>query len=437
MNQSQALVKLFLFITVICLMVVACTGGVLFIYGDQTARFEASSLADAEVSELIGTTQYQRDSVNTIHSLLGAFTSVFHIPFSDPINMLISQLPQIQTSQLTLTSQSQSTLIASITKWETTNKAITLGWTPAKGVSQYIANNPGINVVSPEWLTITNSKGDLTDQIDPSAINYAHQHHVAVWAMVQNNFYYQSATHQLLQNVQYRTQLIHSLINIAKTNHLDGLNIDFENLSSKDRDTYTGFINVLHSDCQPLHIDVSVDITPDIEFLKDDAAYFHAGLSGVCDQAVLMAYDEHWRSDSEPGPVADIPWVANSVSDLLDTGVPTNKLVLGMPFYTYFWHIHQNGSVSPGQAYGIGEVNSILASHNAKGKWDPSLGLMYAKYPVSDGYEEVWYPNSDTIAKELSIVSENGLAGVAIWSLNWSGGHSWPTIISSLRQSLS
>jgi len=47
----------------------------------------------------------------------------------------------------------------------------------------------------------------------------------------------------------------------------------------------------------------------------------------------LMAYDEHWATSPVSGSVASIGWVDRGVSALLED-VPSEKVILGLPFYT-------------------------------------------------------------------------------------------------------
>lgn len=429
-------------IFVFCTMglAISCFYAVTFIFGGGTfqpaAQLEANRLADAELSELIGTTQYDSQTAIAQKTFFQWIAETLRLPFIHPEQMLSSQLPA-QSLTSNLNGGSQANLLQSISTWVNTSRKIALGWMPDESVMEsehLISENPGVNVISPTWLALQNSAGAISNLVEPQVVQYAHAHHVRVWALMDNQFR-SNLTHQFLTNPTAEQHVITQLVNISTTNHLDGINIDFENMETSDRDAFTSFIANLHHALQLHHIDLSVDITPDIVLFQDDAAYFHAGLAGVCDQVILMAYDEHWASDQTPGPVADVPWVTNAVSDLLSTGVPSDKLVLGLPFYTRFWHVTKN-SVSS-EAVALGDVASILKAHHAIPKWDAALGEMYAKYPSPGGYEEVWYENNQTWADKLNLVNQDGLAGVAVWSLQLSNQSTWSTLIDSLRQSLS
>ncbi|MCL6625577.1 glycosyl hydrolase family 18 protein [Alicyclobacillus shizuokensis] len=424
----------------IVLLGCGCLGGVAWIYGEQgTTKLEASRLATAAVTEWVGTPQYEKADQVQPHSLMAALGQILNLPFTQPVTMITSQLPATQTPYVP-TSSDQAGLFQTITQWESKlpqQKPIAMGWIPYNNVSstiEMIRESPGITVISPKWLTL-NSDGSISSRIQPEVVQYAHQHGISVWALVDNQFR-ANLTHQVLSSPATRRRAVQQLVHLMKVQDLDGLNIDFENVYSADEDALTQFVEQLHKALAPLHKTLSIDITTDIVFLRDDAAYFHAGLAAQADYIALMAYDEHWGGDKTPGPVADVPWVTQAVEDLLNTGVPANKVILGVPFYGRFWYVHKAGWVSD-TAVALPNIDDILRIHHATAHWDGKLGVATVRYPKPDGYEVGWYDTPRTLAKKLNLVSEYGLAGVAVWSLSLSDKQTWTTLTDNLRQALS
>lgn len=402
--------------------------------GSPLSNVEANQLTNVELSQLVGTQNYARGTNNGHLSLVRSLASSIQPPLTNPLTMLQSQLPET-TTEVASRNQMESTLFRSITSWANTSGKIAMGWIQSNSPSaciQMLKDNPGITVASPVWFHLNDASGNLSGHVLPSVVKYAHANHIKVWVLVDNQFN-SSLTHKVLQNPKAATNMTDELAYQAKQFGLDGINVDFENVAASDRDAFTSFMKLLHQKLSSEHVDLSVDISPDIVPLRDNKAFFHAGLADAADHVVLMAYDEHWGSDPTPGPVADLPWVQKSVSDLLDTGVPTDKLVLGMPFYTRFWYIHKNGHVT-NTAVSDGNVDSILKQHQATGTFNQNLDLMYVKYSEPDGYMESWYPNEQTFQDELSIVTNNGLAGAAVWSLELSDKQTWSSMIDALRQ---
>ncbi|MCL6515798.1 glycosyl hydrolase family 18 protein [Alicyclobacillus sp.] len=424
----------------VILLIATGIGSTLLLYGGGSwttaAQLEASHLADVEVRELVGTTAYLRSDNPAAPSLWQAAARILRLPLANPAGMIEAQLPGIRPNPAA--TPQQASLLAPIDAWDAADDHVVLGWIPYDTVSrsiQMIRDNPGVNVVSPGWLTLTSPQGAVRNRIQAQVVQYAHDHHVAVWAMFDNQFD-ASLTHAVLTDGAAQKKVIQEIADAVRDNRLDGINVDFENVRTEDRERFTAFIAALHQALVPLHASLSVDVTPDIVFLRDDAAFFHAGLAAVSDYIVLMAYDEHWGGDPDPGPVADVPWVTQSVDDLLGTGVPADKILLGLPFYTEFWHRHKDGSVSS-TPVAAPNIQPALDRHQAKSTWNDALGVAYAKYPADDGYVEVWYETGETLQRKLALVSDRGLAGVAVWSLALSDPSLGSGLADLLRQALS
>lgn len=439
-RHTTALMHWGMTVSGVILLAIACLGSALFLYGDGNpgaSTTKTFGLENIVLGELIGSTSYTPQAVTQQKNLLNGVGDILHLPYSSPLKMLTAQFPEtnIQTNQ---SDSGQASLLGSISNWVSATHKIALGWAPDASVAETearITDNPGMNVLSPSWLTLKNTDGQITDDTQNAVVQFAHARHIAVWALFDNQFN-QKLSHAVLSNSARRTKLVQTVVNAAVRHHLDGINVDFENLDSVDRDYFTQFIRDLHVALAIRNMKLSVDITPDIVSLNDDAVFFHAGLAAVSDYVILMAYDEHWSTDQTPGPVADVPWVTQSVSDLLDTGVPTDKLVLGIPFYARFWYIHKDGSVTS-EAVSTTGVEPILNAHKATAHWLPNLRVMYARYSKPDGYEEVWFETKQTLQDKLNLVNQTGLAGVAVWSLQLSNQNAWNALVDALQQSLS
>lgn len=90
-----------------------------------------------------------------------------------------------------------------------------------------------------------------------------------------------------------RNKLVNQLAEIVRQYGLQGLNIDFENVAPKDRQSFTAFITAL---AQKLHAQgavLSVDVSPDLDTDWTDA-FDYAALGKQADYMVMMGYDEHY-----------------------------------------------------------------------------------------------------------------------------------------------
>src|SRR5699024_963141 len=144
--------------------------------------------------------------------------------------------------------------------------------------------------------------------------------------------------HQVLNNPTARTNLINNIYYLVASKGYGGINIDFEQVSSEDRDLLTGFLSQLKRRLESggylLTIAVPAKTSDDIPWVQ---GYDYAGIGAVVDLMFIMAYDWHY-AQSEPGPVAPINDVQKTIEYTMSR-LPRNKIILGVPLYGYDWTI--------------------------------------------------------------------------------------------------
>ncbi|KAF4502819.1 Chitinase 1 [Fusarium agapanthi] len=165
-----------------------------------------------------------------------------------------------------------------------------------------------------------------------------------------------------------------------------------------------------------------------------------ADLGRVVDYINLMAYDYAGSWSSVAGHNAnlyantDIPQSTpfntdDAVKAYLDAGVPSHKLILGMPAYGRSFI----GASGIGEPYsGVGLPDKALGSWEA-GIWDykalPNQGLevmydekaqaYYGKYQSGGGICS--YDTPETIQKKVSYLKQRGLGGAMFWEASGDG----------------
>ena len=155
-------------------------------------------------------------------------------------------------------------------------------------------------------------------------------------------------------------------------------------------------------------------------------------IANLVDYIFLMAYDMHgpWDSYADfnaPLYVPDEPTpnytgsVSDSVKNLLNRGVPSSKIVLGMPFYGYQYTVtstNNNGLFSPftaSKSITFDKIRTSLLPNSAfKQYYHSSARVPY----LFDGTTFVSYDDEDSIAEKTSLAVSYGLAGVGAWELS-------------------
>ena len=291
-------------------------------------------------------------------------------------------------------------------------------------IDSVLSEASGVNVISPTWFSASDNNGNISSLASSDYVTAAHEKGVEVWALAGNVDSSGVDMTQVFTNTSSREQLESQLISAAIEYKLDGINLDFENLSPQVGDAYIEFIRELSILCRKNNVVLSVDVAPQ---LASTSFYNRKEMGVVADYVILMAYDEHYAG-SEAGSVSSLPWVKESVQNMLSI-VPAEKLVLGIPLYTRLWQIASDGTVSS-SAYGMQDIQDILNERGVTATWDDTTGQNFAQYEEDGNTYQVWIEDADSIGKKLEVMRDNGLAGCASWKVGFETSDIWGVISS-------
>ena len=202
--------------------------------------------------------------------------------------------------------------------------------------------------------------------------------------------------------------------------------MDIENVDVKDRERFSQFVEKLSAVLHKSHLILSLDIPPDQKEGQNQLSPFdHAFLSKYCDYMVFMGYDQHWSTDPIAGPVTSLNWLEENIKEFIQTGIPSDKLILGLPSYTRLWESNAKGSIVNNPAYAVGYVEELMKENHQTLNWDNSLGEYYTSYEANNTHYQVWLPSEKSYDLYLQLCSTYNLAGAAIWNLNFMTSAYW------------
>ena len=283
-----------------------------------------------------------------------------------------------------------------------------------------IANTKGVNTVSPTWFSLADNDGNIKSLANESYVNYAPQLGMEVWGMV-SNLVEGVDTHEVLSYTSKREKLSNQLIASAINYNLDGINVDFEELSSETGEAYIQFIRELSVKCRNNGIILSIDNYVSAPY---NLFYNRKEQSVFADYLIIMGYDEHYSGSEEAGSVASIGYVSEGIKAMLEEA-PAEKVILGIPFYTRLW------SESPLKCSSVGmdEASRILSVNGVTPEWDSNCGQYYAQYEKDGKTYKIWLEEATSIEEKLKLMKANNLAGVAAWKLGLENSSIWDTIL--------
>ncbi|MCI5481626.1 MAG: glycosyl hydrolase family 18 protein [Lachnospiraceae bacterium] len=305
-----------------------------------------------------------------------------------------------------------------------------------------IASTKGLTTISPTWFTIADNEGNLDSIASAEYVNYAHQSGLEVWAVV-DNFKEGVDTYEVLSYTSKRENLINQLIAQAIQYGVDGINVDFERLSSETGVHFIQFVRELSIRCRSNHIILSVDnYVP-----KAYSSHYYRGEQGiVADYVIIMGYDEHFAGSEESGSVASMNFVREGIEETLKE-VPAEKVINAVPFYTRLWketpkteaEIASENQNEVGyqfipynlssEALGMQAVEDLLAANGVEPVWDDECKQYYAEYEKDGVTYKVWMEEEQSIEEKAKLLKEYNLAGIAEWKLGLEKSSVWDIIL--------
>ncbi|ADG07491.1 glycosyl hydrolase family 18 protein [Kyrpidia tusciae] len=232
--------------------------------------------------------------------------------------------------------------------------------------------------------------------------------------------------HAVLSSTAVQDRLLNNIVAIMRNKGYRGLNIDFENVLSADRQAYNAFlqraVNRLHAE----NYFVSTSLAPKTSGAQRGLLYEahdYPAHGRIADFVVLMTYEWGYRL----GPPRAISPV-NLIRGVLDYAVsviPRNKILMGFQIYARDWRIpHRPGM----QAETISNQEAVrrAVQHGAVIQYDWTAQSPYFRYWDARGQgHEVWFEDARSAQAKFNLVKSYRLRGLSYWVLGYPFPQNW------------
>ncbi|NOU97008.1 glycoside hydrolase family 18 [Paenibacillus sp. LMG 31456] len=305
------------------------------------------------------------------------------------------------------------------------------GWNGSSNndtIRSQVNNTTGLDVVSPTYFSLADSSGTLTDTSNKDTVAWLQGQGHKVMPLVNNQFD-AALTSQFLSNTEAQNKFIQALVNKGVALGVEGLNIDFESLSGKDRAAYTAFIKNLTATAHDKGLLISIDLPRGSVKWNAQTAFDHEKLGETVDYIITMTYDQYWKGSTEPGPVAGLEWVEEGIKEFLSYGIPRDKLIMGIPFYVREWQVDSSGNLIDNRALLMKDLPALIASKKATLTFDNKFGQYKVEYSENDNKRVFWLENEETVKARLEIANKYDIAGVAAWRLGYDAADLWKMML--------
>ena len=304
-----------------------------------------------------------------------------------------------------------------------------------------LQNTKGINVISPTWFYLNDNDGNIANLASADYVKYCHDKGIEVWGLVSNLENQEVSTTEVLTHTSKRENLENQIIAAVIQYDLDGINVDFEALEAAVGEGFIQFIRELSLKCDGNGIVLSVDNYVSSEYTK---FYDREEQAVFADYLIVMAYDEHYAGSKESGSVASIGFVTKGADDILAENVPSEQVILGMPFYTRVWAEKPKESDGDdaesasddyvpyelsSEACGMLSAQRLMEVNGAEKTWLEDMGQYYTEYVNNNITYKIWFEDVRSIEEKLKVMDSHEFAGAAFWKLGLEDSTVWDTVI--------
>lgn len=289
--------------------------------------------------------------------------------------------------------------------------------------------------VNPSTGNALNTHGWATNAAVTAALNQGTRVHLCVILFSDHATFFGSSTAQ--------NTLIANLVSAVQSRGAHGINIDFEGLPSSQSVAFSNFIinlsNALHAANPSYQLSICL-------YAVDWSNVFDEPLlTNYVDFFTIMGYDYYWTGSSQAGPNDPLYGftasydrsLSRTVTYYRNAGIPSQKLVLGLPYYGREWETTSSAVPSSTTGSNVYSRTFRYVKNNATGYYS-SANAQYNEKSVSTAYifqnagtwRQCWITEGYAMKKRFDFVNQRDLKGIAIWALGYDDGYTdfWDAI---------
>lgn len=281
--------------------------------------------------------------------------------------------------------------------------------------------------------------GVIAGLIDPRVLKISREKGIKVMPLVAMGGH--EDIHELVTNPTSRLEAIHLMLFYGHQFGYYGWQFDVEGILLPDRASYTSFYeqaaDSLHAHGFKISMAIVKSVQPAPEtgnasfqrYLYENwrGAYDIPAIAKAGDFISVMTYDQH-TSLTPPGPVAGLPWMERIIKYLLKSGVPADKISLGIPTYSDYWFPVWNkreGARSTRAELSYQDARSLLAEFGAKERWMKDQQVNYAYWEEGGIFNWLFMEDARSFAPKVELVKKYHLLGMSVWLLGLEDPATW------------
>ncbi|OCT82516.1 hypothetical protein XELAEV_18025048mg [Xenopus laevis] len=237
-----------------------------------------------------------------------------------------------------------------------------------------------------------------------------------------------------------RTSWIAQKVELAKSQFMDGINLDIEQSVLKGSPEYYGLTALVQETTEAFHREIpGSQVTFDVAWSPDcvdGRCYNYTGIAESCDFIFVMSYDEQSQiwTECEAGANSPLNKTISGYEKFIQLGIEPKKLVMGVPWYGYDYpclELFQDNkctikevpfrgapcSDAAGRQIPYSKIMKQVNSSLTGRLWDDVQKSPFYNYKDAKGQlHQVWYDDPVSISLKSAYVKIHGLRGIGMWN---------------------
>ncbi len=244
---------------------------------------------------------------------------------------------------------------------------------------------------------------------------------------------------------------IDELVGLVQETGVDGINVDVEAIPLDLVPLYGAFVGRLRTVLRDRVPDAQLSVAT--QGNEIGAAMAAVAATAGADRIFLMGYD-YRTPGTQPGASAPIDRMDGHEKDLLwsldlyaTLGVPSEKLLLGLPLYGVMWPVIAPGFLAPSSGRGDAWVPRrnlvVFEAPDFSPTYEPTESVEFYTVPtafapagstsaastspapaspIPTAWDAVYYDSPRSLTPKLRLADDRGLAGAGFWAIGYERG---------------
>lgn len=225
---------------------------------------------------------------------------------------------------------------------------------------------------------------------------------------------------RVLENPNYRNNLVRSLGQLARQRGYGGVSIDFEFIPPQRRNDFILFLMDLKNELGDLILHVNVHATSkDLPTNPIVGGYDYREIGRVADIVAVMTIDYGYPG-GPPDPVSPLWWMEQVIQYSISQINP-RKLQIAMPLYGYDKTVYTNAT----QALSVVAAQNLAISTGSPIQFEEGAQSPWYRYWVGNVEHVVWFEDIRSFIEKYRLIDRYQLSGTTYWQMSLPAPQNW------------